>query len=335
VETPAAGKNQLEMQFIAPDARILAVDDIETNLTVLKGLLAPYQMKITLCTSGADAIELTKKQNFDFILMDHMMPGMNGIEAVAAIRALETQRKEAEVFPKGIPIIALTANAVSGMKEMFLDKGFNDYISKPLEISKLNELMAKWVPPEKQIKTADEYPVSFADNEELNIPGINVKKGIAMTGGTAAGYRDVLSVYYKDAERLLSLLSKIPGKDDLADFAIHVHALKSASGSIGADELSKEATELETLSLAPGGIDALKEKLPGFCQNLKKTADAIHAALSEDEKIWNNGKGLVSISAGGLHDLFLELKTAMEAMDIDATTRLLAELAAKKLDKET
>jgi signal transduction histidine kinase/ActR/RegA family two-component response regulator len=144
------GKKQVKLKFVAPDAHILAVDDIVTNLAVLKGLLAPYRIQITLCTSGAESIELIKKQRFDFVLMDHMMPEMDGIEAVALIRQWEESLQKSA---QGIPIIALTANAVSGMKEMFLEKGFNDYISKPIEISRLDEVMERWVPKEKQITT--------------------------------------------------------------------------------------------------------------------------------------------------------------------------------------
>jgi HPt (histidine-containing phosphotransfer) domain-containing protein len=219
------------------------------------------------------------------------------------------------------------------MKEMFLEKGFNDYISKPLEIAKLNELMTKWVPKEKQIIKADDAAeMPFADNERLSIAGINVDRGITMTGGTAAGYREVLSVYYKDVEKWLPFLSKMPGKDDMANFTIRVHALKGASGSIGAEELSKEAAELEALSLA-GGMDTIAEKLPGFYENLKKTAGAICSALDEGKKNRDDGKGL--FTEGSLRDLFLELKTAMEAKNVDAMDRLMAELAGKKLDTET
>jgi HPt (histidine-containing phosphotransfer) domain-containing protein len=222
------------------------------------------------------------------------------------------------------------------MKEMFLEKGFNDYISKPLEISKLDELMAKWVPKQKQIKTAQDFARKPSeDNSGIHIPGIDAARGISLTGGTVAGYREVLSVFYKDAEARLPNFAAIPsGETELASFAIHVHALKSASGSIGAEGLSKEAGELETAGKA-GDMDTIKEKLFGFYENLKRTIAAIRAFLGEDEKSEDTGKEQVSIFDKGLRDLFLELKTAMEAKDSDALNRLMAELAGKELDQET
>jgi signal transduction histidine kinase/ActR/RegA family two-component response regulator len=131
-------------KFTAPDVRILVVDDNRTNLMVVKGLLSPYRTDITLCNSGREALALVQQNRYDIVFMDHMMPGMDGVETTAAIRALG-----GDWFPD-IPIIALTANAVAGMKEEFLSKGFSDFVSKPIEIPKLEEVMDRWVPWEKR-----------------------------------------------------------------------------------------------------------------------------------------------------------------------------------------
>jgi signal transduction histidine kinase/CheY-like chemotaxis protein len=131
-------------KFVAPDARILVVDDNRTNLVVAKGLLSPYRMNISLCSSGREAVALAQRNHYDIIFMDHMMPGMDGVEATAAIRALDGD------WFRDIPIIALTANAVAGMKEEYLSKGFSDFVSKPIEIPKLEEVMDRWIPQEKQ-----------------------------------------------------------------------------------------------------------------------------------------------------------------------------------------
>jgi signal transduction histidine kinase/CheY-like chemotaxis protein len=155
-ENPAvntsADQPDFAVSFAAPDARILIVDDISINLFVAEGLLAPYRMQIDSCTSGEEAIALTEKNHYDLILMDHLMPGMNGIEAVAGIRAMEEKRREkGQASQNRVPIAALTADAIVGMKEMFLENGFDDYISKPIEISTMNVLIKKWIPKEKQI----------------------------------------------------------------------------------------------------------------------------------------------------------------------------------------
>jgi len=133
--------------FTAPNAKIMIVDDVSINLDVAEGLLTPYEMEITLCKSGFEAIEKIKSKNFDLVFMDHMMPEMSGIEAVARIRTLN----DGDSYFRNVPIVALTADAVSGTKEMFLKNNFNDYISKPIDIAKMNEVLEKWIPAEKKI----------------------------------------------------------------------------------------------------------------------------------------------------------------------------------------
>jgi CheY-like chemotaxis protein len=125
------------IEFTAPRARVLAVDDSAVNLTVLKGLLQPYRMRIDFCRSGEKAVDLVRQHSYDLVFMDHMMPGMDGVEAVAAIRKGEGG--------SAVPIIALTANAIFGMREMFLENGFNDYLSKPIDMAELDKLVAIWI----------------------------------------------------------------------------------------------------------------------------------------------------------------------------------------------
>jgi signal transduction histidine kinase/ActR/RegA family two-component response regulator len=149
VEEDASGKEAkiFTVGFIAPNMRVLIVDDIATNLQIAKALLAPYKLQIDTCLSGAEAIQLVQENRYDLILMDHMMPEMDGIETTKAIRTLEKERQERgkSAGERQIPIIALTANAILGMKEMFLRNGFSDYLSKPIEINKLNEIMEKYI----------------------------------------------------------------------------------------------------------------------------------------------------------------------------------------------
>ncbi|MDR2071885.1 MAG: response regulator [Spirochaetaceae bacterium] len=145
VDTDYSSRNGTMVQFTAPDARVLIVDDISINLMVAEGLLSPYKMKIDCCSSGKEAIRLAEEHPYDFVFMDHIMPGMDGIETTARIRSSEKIRKD-------LPIIALTANALAGMKEMFLSKGFSDYLSKPINISDVDKVIRKWLPREKQIR---------------------------------------------------------------------------------------------------------------------------------------------------------------------------------------
>jgi len=142
-------------RFTFPNARLLVVDDISTNLKVALGLLAPYKAEVDTCINGLQAIEFVKrsieeKRKYDIVFMDHMMPEMDGIEATAAIRKFETENDAPTGDGKQIPIIALTANAVVGMREMFVEKGFNDFLAKPIDINKLDEMLCVWIPKEKR-----------------------------------------------------------------------------------------------------------------------------------------------------------------------------------------
>jgi CheY-like chemotaxis protein len=309
------------VQFTAPDARILIVDDISVNLLVAEGLLAPYKMQIECCTSGAGSISLAEKNYYDLILMDHLMPGMDGIEAAAKIRASKS------VNPQ-VPIIALTANAIMGMKEMFLENGFNDYLSKPIEIATMNAIIKKWVPKEKQINTGlDTVQKSEAENSGFEIPGLDTVNGIRMTGGTETGYRQVLTAFYKDARERLTWFDHEDAAKNINTFTAHIHALKSAAATIGGAELSKEAADLETAGNT-GDLAAIREGLPNFTQHLTEMVTEISKALEKVQK----GQ---SVSAAELLLLFEELRGALEKKDMETAERIIAELGKKNLDEKT
>jgi len=132
--------------FTAPDAKVLVVDDLSTNLKIANGLLQPYKMEVDLRISGPDAIEAVKAKRYDIVFMDHSMPEMDGVETTGLIRTLDNN----DPYYSNLTIIALTAHTAAGMKEMFLQNGFNDYISKPINIGELNSILEKWIPKEKQ-----------------------------------------------------------------------------------------------------------------------------------------------------------------------------------------
>ena len=132
------------LTFKAPHAKVLVVDDTLINRTVAKGLLELCEIQVDTCTSGEEAIAAVQAEEYDMVFMDHMMPGMDGMEATSIIRQLEGKRFQT------LPITALTANAMVGMEEMYLRSGFNDYLSKPIDIQRLNAVLEKWIPAEKQ-----------------------------------------------------------------------------------------------------------------------------------------------------------------------------------------
>ncbi|GHV41704.1 hypothetical protein AGMMS49546_18190 [Spirochaetia bacterium] len=273
---------KVAIRFTAPKARILLVDDVPTNLVVSEGLLAPYQTKVDCCASGEESVKLASRHYYDIIFMDHMMPGMDGLEAAGAIRSMDCP------YAKDMTIIALTANAVSGMREMFLSKGFNDYLSKPIEIAKLDEIMEKWIPREKkvniEVKTeknpASDYPLL------VNI-GVDIQRGLTMTGGSDQSYRKILETFCQDIRNRLPLFTAVPDRDNLKDFILSVHALKGAAGAIGAAAVSKQALDLERagragdLALIQGGLANFYRDINNLAEQIDQTLNPYPAAATE------------------------------------------------------
>jgi CheY-like chemotaxis protein len=348
------------IRFTYPQARFLVVDDISTNLRVAEGLLAPYHAKIDTCLNGASAIELVKQHEYDIVFMDHMMPDMNGIEATKAIRAWEasTMSNEKRARRSAVPIIALTANAISGMKEMFIEEGFSDFLAKPIDISKLDEILGRWIPREKRgsgewgmgsrdRSSNDDTTSGLSPNTSNNdphsllpipysplptpyslLPGVDIQHGISMTGGTLELYRQVISLFSKDAEERLPVFQNVPDTGNLPGFINQVHALKSASASIGAAEVSAKAAELEAAGKA-ADIDFIREHLPGFAENLAELIKGIRAwesTVKEDNHLHNDA---------AVMRLLQELAAALESEKAGDIRRLLRELDQKPCDEKT
>ena len=241
-------KRQTSQSLVRADlshACVLVVDDIQNNLDVAAGLMNKYKMRVDCATSGGAAIERIRggKPVYDAVFMDHMMPEMDGIEAAAAIRALDTE------YARNVPIIALTANAVSGMRQLFLDNGFQDFLSKPIDIMQLNAVLKKWVKSDGQ--AGGEYiDVSEPFSEDgslltIEIPGIDAKKGIAQYGNDADIYLSVLRSYAANAPDILNKL-RVVTAETIKDCVISAHGLKGMSGNICAEQIRALAAELET-----------------------------------------------------------------------------------------
>jgi signal transduction histidine kinase/CheY-like chemotaxis protein/HPt (histidine-containing phosphotransfer) domain-containing protein len=245
-----------------PGTRVLVVDDVQTNLDVIRGMLVPYDITVDCAMSGAGAIKMLQRPDvfYNAVFMDHMMPEMDGIETTAHIRALGTERA------LKVPIIALTANALVGNKQMFLEAGMQDYLTKPIDIMKLDNVLKRWVhkPTAKETKAAQAGAVAdaepaYAKNAEDTaflmahpVAGINFVGGLKRFEDAAKYYIDTLESF---AERTPASLEKLGSLaagelDDAAlkDYMITVHGIKGASLSIEAKELGQSAAELEAAS---------------------------------------------------------------------------------------
>jgi CheY-like chemotaxis protein len=295
--------------FTASNARVLVVDDIYTNLQVTAGWLLPYAMKVDLCLNGEEAIQKVKRTKYDFILMDHMMPGMDGMETTVRIRAMG----EDDPYYKELPIILFTANAAAGMRDMMLESGINDYLAKPVDTVKLNILLEKWLPASKLFfpgpETITPEPPPARETPALHIEGLNTTLGIAMTGGNYERYLETLAVFYDDGMERIKEINNCMDTGDIGLYIIHIHALKSVLASVGAKELSGMAKALEEAG-KNGELDYIRAHNPMFLLNFEALLNNIKPALPETG-------GMESNTAESL-ELLAQLKDALDTLDFVA-----------------
>lgn len=231
--------------FVAEEIKILLVDDNVINRRVARILLQSYGMEIEEADCGQEAINLVRRKRYDIIFMDHMMPQMDGIETVQIIR---TECGENGTSPI---IIALTANAMGGVREVFLNNGFQAFLPKPLDRRRLHEALLEWIPEEKRTASKtwarDEQPENrrYVEFKDIYIEGIDTDEVAGRYSGSIEEYQELLDLYCLDGKRKLTLLRELWEKGDYKTYGIEVHALKSASANVGAMRLSKSAREQE------------------------------------------------------------------------------------------
>jgi signal transduction histidine kinase/CheY-like chemotaxis protein/HPt (histidine-containing phosphotransfer) domain-containing protein len=299
--------------FTTRGVKALVVDDVATNLVVAQGLLSIYNMEVHTCLSGAEAIEAVRREDYDLVFMDHMMPEMDGIEAAMRIRNLGGKRYEK------LPIIALTANAVSGMKEMFKQNGFNDYLSKPIDTMKLNAVLERWIPREKQIRLTEEETAAAAAAESKNsekaanmkIDGVDVAKGMATARGKLDTYLRILDVFSKDGRNRIGEIKNALDKNDIRLYTTYVHALKSASANVGAMGLSEAARVLEAAG-KEGDRAFIDANTPRFLQLLEAVLNNIEKALQAANRETANA----GLDVGALKNILVNLKEAVTTVNI-------------------
>jgi signal transduction histidine kinase/HPt (histidine-containing phosphotransfer) domain-containing protein len=263
-----------------PHGKVLVVDDMDMNLYVAKGMLSPYGLRIDTALGGHEAIEKIKRNEYDLVFMDHMMPKMDGMETAQEIRKLGKEYEK-------LPIVALTANAVSGMREMFLSNGFNGFISKPIVMQELDAVLKEWLSPEKvtqhtKLETAaDDMYNSFVDAIR-KIDEINVEIGLNRFSSMKDMYRSTLGMFHKRILAECKNMASYLAAKDLNSFLISVHTMKSSLATIGAMRLSELSFELETAS-KKGDIDFCVQRLPEFNEKLLSFHKKLSVIFPETE----------------------------------------------------
>ena len=309
-------------KFIAPDADVLVVDDNPMNLNVIKGLLKATKIFVTTADSGEDCLEKMKTTKFNVVLLDHMMPGMDGIETVAKIRETD----------KEIPVYALTANASVG-EEFYKSKGFTGYLAKPVDSEALEKTIMKHLPEEIMLKPEAEevLPELTSMPEELNwiyeTPGITVEEGIKNSGGISS-YIFSLKLFLDTIDGNAQVISDAYEADDIRLYTIKVHALKSSARIIGATGLAALCASLEDAGNKQDKefIDLHTDELLRDYLEYKDKLSRLEEKQSDEDK--------KDISEDELKDAFSALKDVVPQMDYDAVDFILSELKASKLPKE-
>lgn len=238
--TPSAiqDNNALNMDEITiKDTCVLVTDDNHINLKVIKNTLEYYGLEVDIAASGAEAIQLCEQNAYDLIFMDQMMPVMDGIEAMKHLREMGVSAK----------IIALTANAILGVREELMEKGFDEYLSKPIQFPELDKILKRFISAEKiQTQTQEEceqeeIPLSL---EEM-LPQVDVALGLEHCYGDKDIYVEVLRILYDEADSQLADLQKMWQEKDYKNYIIQIHSLKTQLLNIGYTSLAEEARALE------------------------------------------------------------------------------------------
>ena len=232
----------------APEAQVLIVDDNQMNIRVVEGLMRTYGVQVSYALSGQEGIDMLESKKYDVVFLDHMMPGMDGVETFHHIR------RKHDLYFKEVPIIALTANAIAGAREMFMKEGFNDFLAKPVESSVLQRVLKKYIPREKQKSIEEKRSVEETvvvqkenqrvDQETLVIDDLDIDKGI-MYCGNRENYLEILTSQRDSGRETLQQAQDAYESKDWKNYIILVHGIKSAMMSIGAVNLSEMAKGLE------------------------------------------------------------------------------------------
>lgn len=328
------------LNFTAPRARIVIVDDNEMNRKVALGLLAPLKMQMDTAENGKQALDMIIKNRYDLIFMDHMMPVMDGIEAVKCLREVEDE------YCKNVPVIALTANAVVEARMKFLEAGMNDFAAKPIDLKDICAKIRQWLPAEYIIEntqedirqngqacseTGNKNGTSCEERQDRDaeflpvIVGLDIQEGIK-NSGTKELFFSLLGDFYKLIDMKSTKMEKCLADGLIRDYIIEVHALKNTARMIGAMELSKWCYDLEMAGNA-GQTELLEEQTSGMLQLYRSYKEVLkpYAQMQNGEKQQVPDEKIIAS--------LRELRDAMDTFDLDKADEVMKQIEEFQLDE--
>ncbi len=323
-------KEKYHQRFTAPLADILVVDDTDMNLTVIKSLLKKTQIKIDTAISGFEALDKVKEKTYDVIFLDHRMPEMDGIQTLEAMKTLEGN------LNKDVPVISLTANAVSGAKAEYKAHGFTDYLAKPVNGTELEKMLEQYIPEEKLVYGSDDENEKESGHQAdsdgipddsflLELKDIDLKEAVKNCGGY-----EVLEKVVRDF--LISIDAKADAienslkEQDIRNYTVYVHALKSSARLIGAMQLSAMAAELEEKGNEENLL-FIKEKTPTLLEKYRGYKEKLSAADKEKND-------LPQIPKEELEDALRSIRELVEAFDFKTAEDIMGMLEGYSIPKE-
>ena len=313
-------EKEAECLFIAPEAHILLVDDNELNLVVAKELLKPLRMQIDTAENGLQAVKMVRASQYDLVLMDHMMPVMDGIEAAKAIRALPEDKYQK------LPIIALTANAMVDARKEFLNAGMNGFVAKPIDFARICNQLKLWLPkdlvrdvPKEEAKKllADDLSDREIQPEDPQM-GFSFEEGVKHCGSKAALMKTI-RIFYRTIDSKANKIEQCLKEGLISDYVIEIHALKSSALLIGAVPLSEAAKELEDYG-KQGKTEVLEEKTPDVLTLYRDLKNILRPYAEKEEdakKEFSDGEWITALQ---------QIHQCIEQFDLDGVDQIMEQL---------
>ncbi len=316
------GHKKYREKFTAHEALVLMVDDNPMNLTVFKSLIKQTKVQVDTANDGDEGLLLAKEKKYDIIFLDHMMPGKDGIETLHELKKQESGPN------RNTPVICLTANAISGAREQYIEAGFNDYLTKPIDTDKLEEMLLTYLPQEKMQEAGEEVMVQ--ENEEIpeslaplqGTEWLDMRIGIKNSGSVEA-YLPLLKIFYESIDETEQAIEGFYAERNIKDYTIKVHALKSSARIIGAQEFGEEAQLLENAGKAENR-EYIRAHHEGFIETYRGFKAQLAAVFANEQTAAEDEKP--EADAVLMESVYEEMREAAEEMDCDRLEEIFTEM---------